>query len=90
MRKLFTLTAISFVVVCFSACSPKINTKLEAARKALPEDADVFVLQVDQQAPASAVNIGAIRVGDTGFSTKCSWETVIENAKVEARKAGGL
>lgn len=85
MKKIFTLIAITIVI----ACSPKIRTNVATTRPALAEDAEVVVLGVEKQTPASALDIGSIKIGDTGFSTNCSWETVVEKAKEEARRAGG-
>jgi len=33
--------------------------------------------------------LGKIKIGDTGFSTDCSYEKAIEIAELEARKVGG-
>lgn len=33
--------------------------------------------------------LGEVKIGDTGFSTNCDYETVIDAAKLEARKVGG-
>lgn len=40
-------------------------------------------------APKEGVRLGYVAVGDTGFSTDCSYETVVGKAKMEARKNGG-
>jgi hypothetical protein len=50
---------------------------------------EVIVLGVTEPAPASATEIGEVKVGDTGFSTNCGWDVVIAKAIAETRKAGG-
>src|SRR5690606_29526602 len=71
------------------ACSPKISSKLANAGKPLDYDAPVVVLGLSDGVPDDATFIGDVKVGDSGFSTDCSYETVIDLAKLEARKAGG-
>ncbi len=39
--------------------------------------------------PEDADKIGNIKVGDSGFSTNCGFDKVMEDAKIEARKIGG-
>ena len=50
---------------------------------------EVVVLTESEVVPDQAELIGSIKVGDNGFSTNCSYEQVLELAKMEARKAGG-
>lgn len=73
----------------FSACSPKVVTKsfqhysprqaYEGLIVFLPEDSIQFT---DQEI------IGEIRVGDSGISTDCSFETVVDFAKANALQLG--
>jgi hypothetical protein len=50
---------------------------------------DVVVISLNQQVPDNSEVLGQVKIGDTGFSTNCGYETVIGKAKFEARKAGG-
>ena len=56
---------------------------------ALDYKEEVTVIGITEEPPATATEIGTIKIGDTGFSTNCGWDVVIEKAKTEARKAGG-
>ncbi|MDC7217994.1 MAG: hypothetical protein PQJ28_03120 [Spirochaetales bacterium] len=47
------------------------------------------MIPLSESIPEAAIQLGEIKIGDTGFSTNCTWEVVIEKAKEEARKAGG-
>ena len=48
-----------------------------------------MVLGLTQLEPEKAEVLGLVRIGDTGFTTNCSYDIVVESAKLEARKAGG-
>lgn len=72
-----------------TSCSPKIASKLVSTSQPLAYDAPVIVLGLADQPPKTARLLGDLKVGDSGFSTDCSYETVIDAARLEARKAGG-
>ncbi|MDD5570868.1 MAG: hypothetical protein PHD97_06890 [Bacteroidales bacterium] len=80
-----------FVLVIFSiiACSPKVTTNISKTYPALDYTKEVIVIGLSEAAPPSAIEIGTVKVGDSGFSANCGWEKVIEEAKTEDRKAGG-
>lgn len=76
-----------FVMV--TSCSPKISTSI-SKQYAVPDyKEDVFVFGLEDADPENTELLGTVKIGDTGFSTDCSFETVIEKAKMEARKIGG-
>jgi len=83
-RLLFGLFSISII-----ACSPKVTTKLAKTYSPLDYKEEVIVIGIAEESPATATEIGIVKIGDTGFSTNCGWDVVIEKAKTEARKAGG-
>jgi hypothetical protein len=39
--------------------------------------------------PPNAEKLGTVKIEDPGFSTNCNYATVIDMAKIEARKVGG-
>ncbi len=77
------------IVLLFSACSPKVATTITQTEKPLDYTEEVAVIPLSEAIPDGSRELGEIKIGDTGFSTNCSWEVVIEKAKEEARKAGG-
>ncbi|WP_199117236.1 hypothetical protein [Pedobacter sp. ASV28] len=87
MKKIKGLIFLTILIMV--ACSPKISTKVTKSYPALDYNQEVIILGVQQEEPKDAELLGEIKIGDSGFSTKCSYETVIENAKLEARKIGG-
>ncbi len=72
-----------------SACSPKVTSTLQKSYQPISYDQEVFVLGLNEEVPSQAEVIGSIKVGDNGLSTNCDFETVVELAKIEVRKAGG-
>lgn len=50
---------------------------------------EVAVFEVNEMVPENAEIIGEIVIKDSGFTTDCDWETILEKAKTEVRAAGG-
>lgn len=88
MKKLHGVFLIAGLII-FSSCNPKISTSLSKSYPTLDYKQDVLVLSLDQAEPENAEVLGQVKIGDTGFSTNCSYDIVIDKAKLEARKAGG-
>lgn len=88
MKKLHGLLIISALIL-FSSCNPKISTSISRSYPPLDYKQDIVVIGLDQSQPDNSEVLGQVKIGDTGFSTKCSYEIVIDKAKLEARKAGG-
>jgi len=83
---LFCAFSISLI---FSSCNPRITTQL--IKSAIPFDSqqEVTVIELDESVPSKSVVLGDVKIDDSGFTTNCSYEYVLELAKMEARKAGG-
>jgi hypothetical protein len=77
------------LLLMFASCSPKIGTSISKHYPALDYREDIRVFGLQDPIPAETETIGTVKIGDTGFSTNCGWEEVIDKAKLEARKAGG-
>jgi hypothetical protein len=80
---------IFVALIFFSSCNPKISSKLSKTYPPLDFRQEVIVIGLDQAEPENAEVIGQVKIGDTGFSTKCNYNIVIDKAKLEARKVGG-
>ena len=84
--------AIFFILslsVLFTSCSPKITTSIQKTYTPLARTNEVKVLKLLTEVPQNAELLGKVDVGDTGFSSNCSYDTVLNAAMIEARKAGG-
>lgn len=84
-KSLFFLT----IIVLFSSCGARVKTKTHTYRDPLGYKEEVILLRQDDAVPESALLLGVVKVGDTGFSKSNHFEDVIRHATEEARKAGG-
>lgn len=73
----------------FVSCAPKVTTSVKKNYPALDYKEEVIVMEISEMPPESAIEVGAVRINDSGFSTNCELDVVIEKAKLEARKLGG-
>ena len=76
-----------FFIIC--SCNHKVSTSIVKKHPTLDYKTEVLVLDLTEKIPENAEVIGEVKLGDTGFSTKCNYELAIEKAKLEARKFGG-
>ena len=74
-------------LIFFSSCSPKISTSISKNYPPLDYKQEVIVIGLSESEPDKAEVLGQVKIGDTGFSTKCGYDIVIDKAKLEARKA---
>jgi len=77
-----------FVSIAFCSCSPKIRTSVSEKHEKLSEENKVVVYNDKSELPANFDKIGTTNIGDTGFTTNCDFDTMLEKAKIEARKNG--
>ncbi|MGQ1891794.1 hypothetical protein ACT29H_15240 [Thermophagus sp. OGC60D27] len=88
MKKSYVLLIISALIL-FSSCNPKISTSISRSYPPIDYKQDILVIGLDQSEPDNSEVLGQVKIGDTGFSSKCSYDIVIDKAKLEARKVGG-
>lgn len=77
------------LILILSSCGPRVVTKLSKSYTPLDYRSNVIILGLKDPVPQKSEIIGTIKIGDTGFSTDCGYDVVIERAKMETRKAGG-
>ena len=80
---------IVIAMIIFNSCNPKISTSISKSYPPLDYRQEVVVIGLEQSEPDSTEVFGQVKIGDTGFSTNCTYDIVIDKAKLEARKAGG-
>ena len=88
MKKLNVLITL-LVLILFGSCNPKISTSITKKYSPLDYKQEVVVIGLNQAEPSDAEVLGQVKLGDTGFTTNCSYDIVIDKAKLEARKIGG-
>lgn len=88
MKKLNGSSMIA-VLLSVTSCNPKITTTISRTYPPIDYREEVTVIGLGDIEPDNAEFIGQVRIGDSGFSTNCSYAVVLEKALLEARKAGG-
>lgn len=83
------VSAFATATLLLSGCSPKVYTSIQHGYPARPEGSPVQVYELGDTLPGNAERIGTFRITDTGFSTACSYDRVVELAKAEANNEGG-
>lgn len=79
------MTALIFL----SSCSARITTSIQKSYEPIARAQEVEVINSLVDIPQSAELLGKVDVGDSGFTSNCSYDTVLNAAMQEARKAGG-
>jgi hypothetical protein len=77
------------VLILLSSCSARITTSIQKIHEPIPRTEEVKVMNSLTEVPQGAELLGKVDVGDSGFTTNCSYDTVLNAAILEARKAGG-
>lgn len=76
-------------LVTLMSCAPKIRTNVYHQFPELDFDQQINLLSQTDPLPSNATRIGEVKVTDSGASTNCDLELVLDYAKYEARKIGG-
>ena len=87
--KLFQQLAFASMMLLFISCSPKVRTSIIKSYKAIDTKTEIVVIDLDREAPENSEILGTVKTGDSGFSTNCGYDVMININKQEARKAGG-
>jgi len=87
--KTITLNSTFFALLLLAACSPRVNTSISKTYPPLDYKEEVKVFSLVDKYPENAIEIGTVKVGDSGFSVKCGYDLALDNIKLQARKAGG-
>ncbi|NQX84501.1 MAG: hypothetical protein HRT67_01025 [Flavobacteriaceae bacterium] len=82
-KMLFIITVIGF-----TSCSPKISSNFTNPQPKLSIDQKVAFLDIEHELPKNLTKVGDLRFQDSGFSTDCSFNSLMNQARVEARKNG--
>ncbi len=84
-----TIKIVFFLVIIGStSCSPKITSNFINPQPKLSIDQKVALLDVDHELPENIDKIGDLRFQDSGFSTDCSFNSLMNQARIQARKNG--
>ncbi|MDR5591580.1 hypothetical protein [Christiangramia sp. SM2212] len=79
---------VVLLIIVVAGCSPKIKSNLTNAQPALSANDEVAFLDLKHEVPQKVVKIGSLKFQDSGFSTDCSFNSILNKARLEARKNG--
>jgi len=85
MRRLLLILLVPILI----SCGPAANIYVSSRYEPTPYDYDVVVYELSEKVPDSARKVGEIHVGDSGVSTRCSYNDVKQELLLETRKVGG-
>ncbi|MFL0083035.1 hypothetical protein V2647_03815 [Tenacibaculum maritimum] len=84
MTKILLLIA----VIGIASCSPKITSSFTNRQPKISIDEKVALLDIKHELPKNLIKVGEVRFQDSGFSTDCSFNSLMNKARVEARENG--
>lgn len=83
-----TIMLFLITVIVFTSCSPKISSNFINPQPKLSIDEKVALLDLEHKLPENITKVGDLRFQDSGFSTDCSFNSLMNQARLEARKNG--
>ncbi|MGB1314344.1 hypothetical protein [Bizionia paragorgiae] len=86
--KNFTRLLFIITVIGITSCSPKITSNFTNRQPELTVDDKIALLDIEHSLPENTVKVGELRFQDSGFSTDCSFNSLMTQARDEARKNG--
>lgn len=81
--------SILFISALLCSCSTSIRTKVSGTNhNPLADSTKVYLVNDVRQLPEATELVGTVKIGDSGFTTRCDYETVITDFENAARKVG--
>lgn len=84
-----SMLSAALLLLLLQACGPSINTAISQTYPAIDYNRPIVVYELEDTVPDGNKIIGTVHIGESGFTTRCSYNYVLEQAKLEARKSGG-
>jgi len=78
-----------FLTLLIYACAPKVKTTSLKKYEPLDYRQEVIIYGLQENKPEISELLGTVKVGDAGMTSKCGYNTVLEEARMAARKMGG-
>jgi len=79
---------VFLVIIGLVSCSPKIKSNFANSQPKLSSDENVALLDLEHELPANLIKIGSLKFQDSGFSTDCSFNSILNRARKTARDNG--
>ena len=77
-----------FLIIGFVSCSPKVKPNFTNPQSELSSQDKVALLDIEHKLPDNVQKIGSVKYKDSGFSTDCSFNSLMNRARQSARKNG--
>jgi hypothetical protein len=87
MKKM-TKILLFLSVVGLCSCSPKITSNITNPQSKLSIDDKVALLDIQHKLPENTIKVGDLIFQDSGFSTDCSFNSLMKQARNTARESG--
>lgn len=88
MKNVYILITI-LLSLSLNSCKSRIKRNITKHYAPIDYKQDILIIGQTESMPENTEIIGLIKIGDTGFTAKCDYGTVINTARMEARKVGG-
>jgi len=83
-----TKLMLLLVIIGMTGCSPKLTSNLVNIQPKLQVNDQVALLDEHHKLPENTIKIGDLRFQDSGFSTDCSFNSLMNKARIKARENG--
>ncbi|WP_121666164.1 hypothetical protein [Mesonia aquimarina] len=81
-------TLVLLTIIALTSCTPKISSNFTNPQPKLSINDEVAFLDIEHEIPENTVKIGDLRFQDSGFSTDCSFNSLLTQARNKARANG--
>lgn len=78
----------AFLIAGLTSCGPRISSTLIDPQPKLQVEEKVALMDFHHELPENTVKIGDLRFQDSGFSTDCSFNSIMNRARKIARDNG--
>lgn len=89
MKKLILGIIIGVIAISFISCETLKTVTVITYSKPLAQNEYVEVFTKFQKLPEGLKHLGNVKIGNAGFTTKCSYDEVVSDAQQKAREIGG-
>ena len=87
MKKTINILLL-ITIIGITSCGPKITSNYINPQPKLAIEEQVALLDIDHKLPENLLKIGDLRFQDSMLSTDCSFNSLMNQARIEARKNG--
>lgn len=87
-HRILIIVMLALITEIFSGCGAAVDVTRTGKKYAPLAPNEEVILYSRGNVPANAVQVGGIRIGDTGFTVGQTYDVAVERAKDQCRKLG--